>query len=146
MQNIKSWWVVKKQQLKTFFNRKSVMLVLQLSLIAVIAFCSFENGIINEIRTILETVNLKSLSNFNKVVSEIVLSARALLEVVQQFNFICIIIEILVAFVLLPVFIVFFVKTLSRVAKEAKQRKFALTKKLTANYQAVYIIQSKFLC
>ena len=146
MQGLKDWWVVKKEQLRAFFNRKSVMIVLQLALIAVIAFCSFENGIINEIRTILETINVRNISAINKWLTELAISSKALFELIQSFNFVCIVIKILVAIALLPLLIIFFVKTLTRVEKENKQRKFESVKKSTANYQAVYIIQSKFLC
>lgn len=146
MQSLKNWWVVKKQQLKAFFNKKSVMLVLQLALIAVIAFCSYENGVINEIRLLLETLNVRNISAINKFLAELAISSRALFELIQSFNFIWIIVKILVAFVLLPLVIVFFVKTLARVAKEKRQRKFTLSKNSTANSTAVYIVQSKFLC
>ena len=146
MQGLKNWWGIKKAQLKAFFNKKSVLFVLQLVLLAAIAFCSFENGIINEIRVLIETLNIRSFTNLNRGLTELIVSSRAMMEVVQSFNFILIIIKILVAFVLLPLVFIFFVKTLTRVSKENKQRKFSLTKKQSANYHAVYIVQSKFLC
>ena len=146
MQGLKNWWAIKKAQLKAFFNKKGVIFVLQLAILAAIAFCSFENGIINEIRILLESLNVRSLTNINRSLTELVISSKAMLELLQSFNFIFIIIKILVAFVLLPLVFIFFVKTLTRVSKENKQRKFSLTKKQSANYHAVYIVQSKFLC
>ena len=146
MQGLKNCWGIKKSQLKAFFNKKSVLFVLQLVLLAAIAFCSFENGIINEIRVLIETLNIRSFTNLNRGLTELIVSSRAMMELVQSFNFILIIIKILVAFVLLPLVIIFFVKTLTRVSKEAKQKKFTLTKKQSANYHAVYIVQAKFLC
>lgn len=146
MQTLENKLLNIKQQLKTFFNKKSVMLAMQLAVITAVVFCSFENGIINEIRNILEILNIRNVSNINKFITEVFVSLKTIAESVQLFNILCIVINLFVSFVLIPLCVVFFVKTSMRIVREAKQRKYDLSTNLSAEYKAVYIVQSKFVC
>ncbi len=146
MQEITNGWALKKQQLKSFFNKKSVILLTQLIVLFAILFCTFENGIVNEVRNCLELLNIRNISNVNKVITEIVVSIKTLNDSLQLFNFIFLIFKVIAVFIAVPLFILFFVKTTNRMVNEQKQRKFDVSSSTTANFKAVYILQKKFLC
>ena len=143
MQVLSSERLTSNDVFKSYFNKKSVKLLMQLALLTVIVYCCLDNGLINELRSTLDIMGVKDT---NKIIMEIGLHIKSLLDSLQFANFLFIIFKILITVIVLPIVFIFFVKTVVRVKKPKQKYKFDTTNNDTANFGAVYIINSKFLC
>ena len=143
MQVLSSERLTSNDVFKSYFNKKSVKLLMQLALLTVIVYCCLDNGLINELRSTLDIMGVKDT---NKIIMEIGLPIKSLLDSLQFANFLFIIFKILITVIVLPIVFIFFVKTVVRVKKPKQKYKFDTTNNDTANFGAVYIINSKFLC
>lgn len=143
MQVLSSERLTSNDVFKSYFNKKSVKLLMQLALLTVIVYCCLDNGLINELRSTLDIMGVKDT---NKIIMEIGLPIKSLLDSLQFANFLFIIFKILITVIVLPIVFIFFVKTVVRVKKPKQKYKYDTTNNDTANFGAVYIINSKFLC
>lgn len=143
MQVLSSERLTSNDVFKSYFNKKSVKLLMQLALLTVIVYCCLDNGLINELRSTLDIMGVKDT---NKIIMEIGLPIKSLLDSLQFANFLFIIFKILITVIVLPIVFIFFVKTVVRVKKPKQKYKFDTTNNDTANFGALYIINSKFLC
>lgn len=143
MQVLSSERLTSNDVFKSYFNKKSVKLLMQLALLTVIVYCCLDNGLINELRSTLDIMGVKDT---NKIIMEIGLPIKSLLDSLQFANFLFIIFKILITVIVLPIVFIFFVKTVARVKKPKQKYKYDTTNNDTANFGAVYIINSKFLC
>lgn len=143
MQVLSSERLTSNDVFKSYFNKKSVKLLMQLALLTVIVYCCLDNGLINELRSTLDIMGVKDT---NKIIMEIGLPIKSLLDSLQFANFLFIIFKILITVIVLPIVFIFFVKTVVRVKKPKQKYKYYTKNNDTANFGAVYIINSKFLC
>lgn len=143
MQVLSSERLTSNDVFKSYFNKKSVKLLMQLALLTVIVYCCLDNGLINELHSTLDIMGVKDT---NKIIMEIGLPIKSLLDSLQFANFLFIIFKILITVIVLPIVFIFFVKTVVRVKKPKQKYKYDTTNNDTANFGAVYIINSKFLC
>lgn len=126
----------------TFFNKK-FKLCLQLILLGVVFFFVFDQGVLNEVRYVFDALNLK---NADKIVLQIIMPFKAFFDLSQLISLTFFIFKIVLAVVAVPLIIYFFVETFRRLFIERKLKGAISQSISTANYQAVYIVQSKFLC
>lgn len=143
MQALSSERLTSNDVFKSYFNKKSVKLLIQLALLTVVLYCCLDNGLINELRSTLDIMGVKDT---NRIIMEIGLPIKSLLDSLQFANFLFIIFKILITVIVLPIVFIFFVKTVARVKKPKQKYKYDTTSNDTANFGAVYIINSKFLC
>lgn len=116
---------------------------MQLAVLGVILFLSYDEGLINEIKYVLEVLNVR---NADKVLSHAFMLYKTLFEASQLYTIISIIVKVLlscIAFIALVV--LFFAVSERREIKKAKQQ-YSHESIITANYAGVYLTQSKFLC
>jgi len=143
MQALSSERLTSNDVFKSYFNKKSVKFLMQLALLTVVLYCCLDNGLINELRSTLDIMGVKDT---NRIIMEIGLPIKSLLDSLQFANFLFIIFKILITVIVLPIVFIFFVKTVARVKKPKQKYKYDTTSNDTANFGAVYIINSKFLC
>ena len=130
-------------RIKGLKDNKKLMSVMQLAVLGVILFLSYDEGLINEIKYVLEVLNVR---NADKVLSHAFMLYKTLFEASQLYTIISIIVKVLlscIAFIALVV--LFFAVSERREIKKAKQQ-YSHESIITANYAGVYLTQSKFLC
>ena len=130
-------------RIKGLKDNKKLMSVMQLAVLGVILFLSYDEGLINEIKYVLEVLNVR---NADKVLSNAFMLYKTLFEASQLYTIISIIVKVLlscIAFIALVV--LFFAVSERREIKKVKQQ-YSHESIITANYAGVYLTQSKFLC
>ena len=132
-----------KGEIKSYFNRKSIKFLMQLALLIAILYCCIDNGIINELRNALNIIGIK---DSNRFILELGLPIKSLFESVQFVNFLFLVFKLLIGMIILPLVFIFFVKIVKRVRKSRNYKTSNSTKYIPADFGAVYIINSKFLC
>lgn len=143
MQTLTKDMLNSKGEIKSYFNRKSIKFLMQLALLIAILYCCIDNGIINELRNALNIVGIK---NTNRFILELGLPIKSLFESVQFVNFLFLVFKLLMGMIILPLVFIFFVKIVKRVRKSRTIKPTNSTKYIPADFGAVYIINSKFLC
>ena len=136
--------------MKNFINKvsdlklsKKFLFNLQLGLLGVVIFLAFNEGLVNEIKYLLEILNVK---NVDKVISNGVLLYKALYDVSQIYTIFFLTIKVLLSIIIFINLIVLFFKVVERIfIKKQKQTK-SHEAQTSANHAGVYIIESKFLC
>lgn len=130
-------------KIKALKRNKKLIYMLQLALLAVILFVSFDEGVLNEIRNLLEVLNVK---NVDKVLTEGFLVYKALFDASQVYTIIVVTIKVVLSFITFIAFIVWFFRIVEKAFIKKQQQTYSNESITTANYAAVYIMQSKFLC
>ena len=95
MQALSSERLTSNDVFKSYFNKKSVKFLMQLALLTVVLYCCLDNGLINELRSTLDIMGVKDT---NRIIMEIGLPIKSLLDSLQFANFLFIIFKILYCF------------------------------------------------
>jgi Na+-transporting NADH:ubiquinone oxidoreductase subunit NqrB len=128
---------------KALIDSKKLMSVIQLALFGAILFVSFSDGLINEIKYVLEVLNVK---NADKVLYNTFMLYKTLFEASQLYTIISITVKVLLSCIAFIALIVLFFAVSERRKVEKTKQQYSSESIITANYAGVYITQSKFLC
>ena len=130
-------------RIKSLKDNKKLMSVMQLAVLGVILFLSYDEGLINEIKYVLEVLNVR---NADKVLSNAFMLYKTLFEASQLYTIISITVKVLLScLTFIALVVLFFAVSERREIKKAKQQ-YSHESIITANYAGVYLTQSKFLC
>ena len=130
-------------RIKGLKDNKKLMSVMQLAVLGVILFLSYDEGLINEIKYVLEVLNVR---NADKVLSNAFMLYKTLFEASQLYTIISITVKVLLScLTFIALVVLFFAVSERREIKKAKQQ-YSHESIITANYAGVYLTQSKFLC
>ena len=130
-------------RIKSLKDNKKLMSVMQLAVLGVILFLSYDEGLINEIKYVLEVLNVR---NADKVLSNAFMLYKTLFEASQLCTIISITVKVLLScLTFIALVVLFFAVSERREIKKVKQQ-YSHESIITANYAGVYLTQSKFLC
>ena len=130
-------------RIKGLKDNKKLMSVMQLAVLGVILFLSYDEGLINEIKYVLEVLNVR---NADKVLSNAFMLYKTLFEASQLCTIISITVKVLLScLTFIALVVLFFAVSERREIKKVKQQ-YSHESIITANYAGVYLTQSKFLC
>ncbi len=131
------------EKTKALIDSKKLMSVIQLAFFGAILFVSFSDGLINEIKYVLEVLNVK---NADKVLYNTFMLYKTLFEASQLYTIISITVKVLLSCIAFIALIVLFFAVSERRKVEKTKQQYSSESIITANYAGVYITQSKFLC
>ena len=130
-------------RIKGLKDNKKLMSVMQLAVLGVILFLSFNEGLINEIKYLLEVLNVR---NADKVLSHAFMLYKTLFEASQLYTIISIIVKVLLSCIAFIALVVLFFAVSERAEIKKVKHQYSHESIITANYAGVYLTQSKFLC
>ncbi|MBQ2864285.1 MAG: hypothetical protein IJE91_02330 [Clostridia bacterium] len=130
-------------KIKALKDNKKLISMLQLVLLGVVLFLAFDDGILNEIRYLLELLNVREA---DKAITNGFLLYKALFDASQLYTIVILTIKLLLSFITFIALIVWFFSIVEKAFIKNQQHSYSNEAITTANYEAVYIIQSKFLC
>ena len=130
-------------KIKALIDSKKLMSVIQLALFGAILFVSFSDGLINEIKYVLEVLNVR---NADKVLYNTFMLYKTLFEASQLYTIISITVKVLLSCIAFIALIVLFFAVSERRKVEKTKPQYSSESIITANYAGVYLTQSKFLC
>lgn len=130
-------------KIKALKDNKKLISMLQLVLLGVVLFLAFDDGILNEIRYLLELLNVREA---DKAIANGFLLYKALFDASQLYTIVILTIKLLLSFITFIALIVWFFSIVEKAFIKKQQHFYSNEAITTANYEAVYIIQSKFLC
>ena len=128
---------------KVLIRSKKLISLVQLALLGAILFVSFNEGLINEIKYVLEVLNVR---NADKVLSHAFMLYKTLFEASQLYTIISIIVKVLLSCIAFIALVVLFFAVSERRKVEKTKQQYSHESIITANYAGVYLTQSKFLC
>ena len=128
---------------KVLIRSKKLISLVQLALLGAILFVSFNEGLINEIKYVLEVLNVR---NADKVLSNAFMLYKTLFEASQLYTIISIIVKVLLSCIAFIALVVLFFAVSERAEIKKVKHQYSHKSIITANYAGVYITQSKFLC
>jgi hypothetical protein len=128
---------------KVLIRSKKLISLVQLALLGVVLFVSFSDGLINEIKYVLEVLNVR---NADKVLSHAFMLYKTLFEASQLYTIISIIVKVLLSCIAFIALVVLFFAVSERAEIKKVKHQYSHESIITANYAGVYLTQSKFLC
>ena len=128
---------------KVLIRSKKLISLVQLALLGAILFVSFNEGLINEIKYVLEVLNVR---NADKVLSNAFMLYKTLFEASQLYTIISIIVKVLLSCIAFIALVVLFFAVSERAEIKKVKHQYSHKSIITANYAGVYLTQSKFLC
>lgn len=128
---------------KALKHNNKFISTLQLICLGVIIFLAFDQSVLNEIRYILELFNVKEAE---KVMSHLLVLYKAVFDASNIYTVVSLIAKILLSFITFIALILLFFEAIERYFEKKKQENYSAETIITANYKAVYLKQSKFLC
>ena len=130
-------------RIKGLKDNKKLMSVMQLAVLGVILFLSYDEGLINEIKYVLEVLNVR---NADKVLSNVFMLYKTLFEASQLYTIISITVKVLLSCLTFIALVVLFFAVSERAEIKKVKHQYSHESIITANYAGVYLTQSKFLC
>ena len=118
-------------RIKSLKDNKKLMSVMQLAVLGVILFLSYDEGLINEIKYVLEVLNVR---NADKVLSNAFMLYKTLFEASQLYTIISITVKVLLScLTFIALVVLFFAVSERREIKKVKQQ-YSHESIITANY------------
>ena len=128
---------------KALIKSNLFILALNIVMMSVMLFFVLNPCIFTEIKFVLETLNVKDA---DRVLTNSMLLYNSAHELSQLLTIVSVIVKVLAAFIAFAVLLVLFIKVVESVVLKNKKEHYNTEAVITANYAAVYLIQSKFLC
>lgn len=116
---------------------------IQIILLGTIAFCVLDHGILNEVKYVLDVLNLK---NPERIITQVILPLKTFYDLSQIYSVGTFIFDVIIFAVIVPLFIMFVLNFFERLNIVKEKKFFNSQTNIIKNYMPTYIVLNKFIC
>lgn len=116
---------------------------IQIILLGTIAFCVLDHGILNEVKYVLDVLNLK---NPERIITQVILPLKTFYDLSQIYRVGTFIFDVIIFAVIVPLFIMFVLNFFERLNIVKEKKVFNIQTNTNKTYMPTYIVLNKFIC
>ena len=112
-------------------------------MLGTIAFCVLDHGILNEVKYVLDVLNLK---NPERIITQVILPLKTFYDLSQIYSVGTFIFDVIIFAVIVPLFIMFVLNFFERLNIVKEKKVFNIQTNTNKTYMQTYIVLNKFIC
>ena len=112
-------------------------------MLGTIAFCVLDHGILNEVKYVLDVLNLK---NPERIITQVILPLKTFYDLSQIYSVGTFIFDVIIFAVIVPLFIMFVLNFFERLNIVKEKKVFNIQTNTNKIYMPTYIVLNKFIC